>query len=53
MDSLSRLGLSEDERFWVTSKAIAGELLALAALFIVLQAGDPGTWRCPAWPCWR
>ena len=42
MDSLSRLGLSEDERFWVTSKAIAGELLALAALFIVLQAGDPG-----------
>ena len=42
MDSLSRLGLSDDERFWVTSKAIAGELLALAALFIVLQAGDPG-----------
>ncbi|WMJ70257.1 cation:proton antiporter [Stenotrophomonas sp. 24(2023)] len=41
MDSLSRLGLSEDERFWVTSKAIAGELLALAALFVVLQAGDP------------
>ncbi|MEG0184831.1 MAG: cation:proton antiporter [Stenotrophomonas sp.] len=41
MDSLSRLGLSEDERFWVTSKAIASELLALAALFVVLQAGDP------------
>lgn len=42
MDSLARLGLSDDERFWVTSKAIAGELLALAALFVVLQAGDPG-----------
>ncbi|QNH15979.1 cation:proton antiporter [Xanthomonas sp. SS] len=43
IDSLGRLGLSEDERFWVTSKAIAGELLALAALFVILQAGDP--WR--------
>ncbi|CTP82244.1 sodium:proton antiporter [Xanthomonas translucens pv. arrhenatheri] len=43
IDSLGRLGLSEQERFWVTSKAIAGELLALAALFVILQAGDP--WR--------
>ncbi|UKE74345.1 cation:proton antiporter [Xanthomonas graminis] len=43
IDSLGRLGLSEEERFWVTSKAIAGELLALAALFVILQAGDP--WR--------
>jgi len=42
MESLSRLGLSDAERFWVSSKAIAGELLALAALFVVLQAGDPG-----------
>ncbi|MCD9086189.1 cation:proton antiporter [Stenotrophomonas sp. SY1] len=41
MDSLSQLGLDEAERFWVSSKAIAGELLALAALFVVLQAGDP------------
>ena len=41
LDTLERLGLAEDERFWVTSKAIAGELLALAALFVVLQAGDP------------
>ena len=41
MESLSRLGLSDAERFWVSSKAIAGELLALAALFVVLQAGDP------------
>src|SRR5690606_32417650 len=41
LDTLARLGLNEQERFWVTSKAIAGELLALAALFVVLQAGDP------------
>ncbi len=41
LDSLARLGLDEQERFWVTSKAIAGELLALAVLFFVLQAGDP------------
>ncbi|MEO6170581.1 MAG: cation:proton antiporter [Lysobacter sp.] len=40
LDTLERLGLNADERFWVTSKAIAGELLALAALFVVLQAGD-------------
>src|SRR5690606_11607099 len=41
LDTLERLGLDEAERFWVTSKAIAGELLALAVLFIALQAGDP------------
>jgi Kef-type K+ transport system membrane component KefB len=38
LDSLSRLGLDDDERFWVTNKAVAGELLALAALFAVLQS---------------
>jgi len=41
LDTLERLGLDQEERFWVTSKAIAGELLALAVLFVVLQAGDP------------
>lgn len=41
VDTLERLGLNAEERFWVTSKAISGELLALAALFVVLQAGDP------------
>ena len=40
LDTLERLGLNEEERFWVTSKAIAGELLALAALFFLLQATD-------------
>ena len=41
LDSLERQGLKEEERFWVTSKAIAGELFALAALFVLLQASDP------------
>jgi len=41
LDTLERLGLDEQERFWVTNKAIAGELLALAVLFVALQAGDP------------
>ncbi|MDP3084447.1 MAG: cation:proton antiporter [Rubrivivax sp.] len=38
LESLSRLGLNESERFWVTTKAIGGELLALAVLFVVLQS---------------
>lgn len=41
LDTLDRLGLDDEERFWVTNKAIAGELVALAALFFVLQTGDP------------
>ena len=41
LDTLERLGLDEEERFWVTSKAIAGELLALVVLFVVLLADDP------------
>jgi Kef-type K+ transport system membrane component KefB len=40
LDTLSRLGLTEDERYWVTVKAIGGELLALVVLFIVLQSGS-------------
>src|SRR5690606_1940656 len=40
LDTLERMGLDEEERFWVTSKAISGELLALAALFFLLQAND-------------
>jgi Kef-type K+ transport system membrane component KefB len=38
LDSLSSLGLDEKERFWVTSKAIAGELLALLLLFVILKS---------------
>ncbi len=40
LDSLQRLGLDEDERFWVTTKAIGGEILALLVLFVVLQSGS-------------
>ena len=40
LDTLGSLGLNEDERFWVTTKAIGGELLALAVLFGVLQSSS-------------
>jgi Kef-type K+ transport system membrane component KefB len=38
LDSIDGWGLSERERFWVRSTAIATELVALAVLFIVLQS---------------
>lgn len=37
LDSLKQLGLSDNERFWIRSKAIATELVALTVLFFVLQ----------------
>jgi Kef-type K+ transport system membrane component KefB len=38
LDSLAGWGLSESERFWVRSKAIATELIALAILFGAVQS---------------
>lgn len=38
LDTLGRLGLNADERFWVMVKAIGGEVLALLVLFGVLQS---------------
>jgi Kef-type K+ transport system membrane component KefB len=38
LDSLASLGVSDDERFWIKSKAIASELVALALLFVTLQS---------------
>ena len=38
LDSLSGWGLSDKERFWIRSKAIATELVALVILFVVLQS---------------
>ena len=38
LDSLAGWGLSENERFWIRSKAIATELVALAIMFVVLQS---------------
>lgn len=40
LDTLSALGLSEEERYWVKLKAIGGELLALVVLFVVLQSSS-------------
>ena len=41
LETLSGLGLKPDERYWVTIKAIGGELLALVVLFVVLQSASP------------
>ena len=41
IETLGRLGLDEDERFWVTSQAIAGEILALVLLFVLVKADRP------------
>lgn len=38
LDSLPSLGVSDLERFWIKSKAIATELVALAVLFVTLQS---------------
>jgi len=38
LESLSRLGLNDDERYWVTIKAIGSEILALVVVFVVLQS---------------
>lgn len=42
LDTLGQQGLNEDERFWVAAKAVAGEILALAVLFVVVQSGSGG-----------
>jgi Kef-type K+ transport system membrane component KefB len=38
LDSLAGWGLSEQERFWTKSKAIASELVALGAMFVIMQS---------------
>lgn len=38
LDSLDSLARSEQERFWIRSKAIATEVVALAALFFTLRS---------------
>lgn len=43
LDTLAGLGLMEEERYWVTIKAVGSELLALLVLFVVLQSGSIGT----------
>lgn len=41
LDSLNSLGVSDSERAWIKSKAIATELVALAVLFVALQPPRP------------
>lgn len=43
LDSLHSLGLKTEERFWVKSKAIASELVALGILFVTIQSSDLAT----------
>lgn len=43
LDSLASFGLSSSERFWVKSKAIASELVALGVLFLTIQSARPKT----------
>jgi Kef-type K+ transport system membrane component KefB len=43
LDSLPALRLSKAEAFWVRSKAIGTEILALSVLFVVLQSGSGKT----------
>ncbi len=38
LDSLAAMGLRDRERFWVKSKAISTEIVALTVLFVVLQS---------------
>jgi len=38
LDSLGRFGLDDDQRFWVKSKAIATEIVALAVLLVAVQS---------------
>jgi len=38
LDSLHAYGLNEQEEFWVRSKAISSEIVALGVLFVVLQS---------------
>jgi len=40
LESLPRLGLSDDERYWVGIKATGGEIMALLVVFLVLQSGS-------------
>jgi len=40
LESLRTLDLSDQAKFWVRSKAVATELLALAVMFLTLQSSD-------------
>lgn len=41
LDSLRHWGVDEHEEFWITTKAISAEILALLVLVLVLQSSSP------------
>ena len=41
IDSIHQLPLNQNEKYWIKTKAIASELLALGVLFIVLKSDTP------------
>lgn len=43
LDSLGRFGLDGEQRFWVKSKAIGAEIVALLILFLTVQSSDART----------
>ncbi len=43
LDSLGAFGLSAQQQFWVKTKAISTELVALVALFFAVQSSSAGT----------
>ncbi len=43
LDSLPAFGLSPQQQYWVKTKAISAELVALGALFLVIQSGSVQT----------
>ncbi len=42
LDSLGAFGLDKEQRFWVKTKAIASEMLALLILFVTVQSSSAG-----------
>jgi Kef-type K+ transport system membrane component KefB len=42
LDSLASFGVDDGQAFWVRTKAVATELVALAVLFVVLQSSSAG-----------
>ena len=42
LSSLDRLGLGDHERFWIRSKVISTEFVALAVLFVTLRSASVG-----------
>lgn len=41
LDAISAMPLSDEQKFWVKTKAISAELLALALMFFVMQGRSP------------